>query len=139
MRTYHVYVYHTCMVMFNFSIHWNFNHGTWFTAWRASWIYEQTGQTPTHNAPDDTGMRKGLEETTDHKDVINTSSQAQPCDPTGNYSKVSLSTFPISYSTSRIFRMNVQCLMSHSEINNITKLRALAESWHIILRQCLMT
>jgi len=59
--------------------------------------------------------------------------------PTGNYSKVSLSTFPISYSTSRIFQMSVQCLMSHSEINNITKLRALAESWHIILRQCLMT
>lgn len=56
---------------------------------RASWIYEQAGQTLIHNAPDDAGVRKGLEETTGHKDVINMSLQAQPCDPTGNYSRPS--------------------------------------------------
>lgn len=43
-------------------------HGT---ARRASWIYEQAGQTPTYNTPDDARVRKGLEETTGHKDIIN--------------------------------------------------------------------
>jgi len=100
----HSRVSHTYRILFNFSIHWNL----WFTARRASWIYEQAGQTPTHNAPDDARVRKGLEETTGHKDVINTSSHKRShviqLEITRSYSD------PIPHST---FRMSVQCPMSH--------------------------
>lgn len=65
-----IHVSRTCIILFNFSIHWNFNRDMWYTARRASWIYEQAGQTPTYNAPDDSRVRKRLEETTGHKELL---------------------------------------------------------------------